>query len=204
MSLGRDRATGLCRECAAGIFAPAVDCVVSAAVYEEPLRSAVLALKFKGRRRAAAPLARLAITAWQATGLCADLIVPVPLSRNRRRERGYNQTELLAREVSRALRAPLRADAIIRTRATAAQAQLGWSERQRNVAGAFTLGSAASALTGQRVLLLDDIITSGATIQATASVLRQANPTAIYALAVARPLPPGAQAVSPDDLGAIN
>jgi ComF family protein len=175
--------------------------VINGAVYEEPMRAAVLALKFKGRRRAATPLARLAITAWQASGLRADLVVPVPLSRSRWRERGYNQTELLAREVSRALHAPLRTDLVIRTRATAAQAQLGWGERQRNVAGAFVLGSAASALTGQRVLLLDDIITSGATIQATASALRQANPTAIYALAVARPLPPDLQATLPSGSG---
>jgi ComF family protein len=182
-------ARGLCRECAAGAFAPALDRIVTAAVYEEPLRAALLALKFKGRRRAAIPLAGLALDAWRASGLRADVIVPLPLHRTRSRQRGYNQTELLARELARASGPPARTDILTRTRATAAQANLGWSERQVNVAGAFALLPAAEALAGRRVLLLDDIITSGATIQAAASALRQANPAAIYALAVAHPLP---------------
>lgn len=190
VSEGIQSADALCLECANGTFAPAVDRMVIGAIYEEPLRAAILTFKFKGRRRAARPLARLAAEAWRAAGLRADVIVPVPLSRSRQRERGYNQTDLLARELARALGAPPRPDALVRTRATAAQSSLGWNERQRNVAGAFAPGPAAATLAGRRVLLLDDIITSGATVQAAASALRQANPAAIYALAIARPLAP--------------
>jgi ComF family protein len=113
------------------------------------------------------------------------------LHSSRRRQRGYNQSELLARELSRATGLPIRNDLLVRARSTTSQTSLSWSERQRNVAGAFALRpGAASALTGRRVLLLDDIITSGATTQAAALALREARPAAIYALAVARPLRP--------------
>lgn len=177
-----------CHPCLDGAYAPALDRITVAAVYEEPLRSAVHALKYKQRRRMAVPLADLARAAWQASGLEVDIIIPMALHSSRERQRGYNQVELLARRLTRAIGAPTRGGLLIRTRATTSQTRLTWDERRSNVAGAFSLApGAASALAGQRVLLLDDIITSGATVNAAASALRAANPTAVYALAVARP-----------------
>ena len=184
---GRVARVGLCGACAAGRFAPDVDRALVGAVYEGTVRAAIHALKYNGKRRAAEPLARLALAAWRASGLDADVIVPVPLHRRRGRERGYNQADLLARGIARGAGLPLQRDALARSRATAPQAQLPVSERQRNVAGAFGLLPGAATLSGRTVLLVDDVITTGATIQAAASALREARPAAIYALAVARP-----------------
>ncbi len=187
----RAAAGGLCRECAAGRRAPALDRLLAGVVYEETARAAIHALKYQRKRRAAIPLAGFALAAWRASGLRADMIVPVPLHRNRARPRGYNQADLLADGVARGAGLPVRRDLLVRVRDTAAQAQLTASERRRNVVGAFGLRpGAASALSGRAILLLDDVITTGATIQAAASALRAAAPAAIYALAVAYPLLP--------------
>ncbi len=190
---------GLCRECVTGVLAPALDRIIVAVVYEGPVRSAVHALKYYRKRRAALPLAGLALAAWRASGLRADVIVPVPLRRDRVRSRGYTQADLLAASVARGAALPVRRDLLARVRDTAAQARLTASERRRNVVGAFGLRpGAAPALTGRTVLLLDDVVTTGATVQAAASALREARPTAIYALAVARPPLPSSDAPEPD------
>ncbi|HEU0028650.1 MAG TPA: ComF family protein [Ktedonobacterales bacterium] len=185
---GRRARAGMCGECAIGVFAPDADRALVGAVYEGAVRAAIHALKYQGKRRAAEPLAGLALAAWRASGLDADVIVPVPLHRSRTRERGYDQAGLLARSLARGAGLPLRGDALARTRATLAQARLPASERQRNVAGAFSLLPGAAGLSGRTILLVDDVVTTGATIQAAASALREARPAAIYALAVARPL----------------
>ncbi len=186
---GRVALGGLCRECAAGLRTPALDRMIVAAVYEGPARSAIHALKYQGKRRVAVPLASLTLAAWRAAGLSAGVIIPVSLYPSRIRQRGYNQSELLARELARATSLPVRSDLLIRVRPTSSQSRLSWSERQRNVADAFALRPGAShALAGRSVLLLDDVMTSGATVQAAASALREARPAAIYAIAVARPL----------------
>lgn len=182
---------GLCRECAAGTFAPALDRALAAAVYEGTVRSAIHALKYRGQRRVAAPLASLALATWRAAGLRADIIIPIPLHRSRGRPRGFNQSDLLARDLGRGAALPIRRDALARVRATAAQAQLTAKERHSNVAGAGAVRlGAAGALSGRTILLVDDVLTTGATAQAAASALRAARPAAIYVLAVARPLLP--------------
>jgi ComF family protein len=185
---GRAAPGELCGECVTGAFAPDVDRALVGAIYEENVRTAIHALKYHGKRRVAEPLAGMALAAWRASGLSAEVIVPVPLHRSQRRPRGYNQADLLARGLARGAGLPIQRDALERTRATAAQARLPASERQRNVAGAFGLLPGAVALSGRTILLVDDVITTGATIQAAASALREARPAAIYALAVARPL----------------
>jgi len=186
---GRAARGGLCRECASGARTHALDRMIVAAVYEGTVRAAIHALKYQRKRRAAEPLAGLALAAWRASGLRADVIVPIPLHRSRSRQRGFNQADLLALSLARGARLPIQRDTLGRVRATAAQARLSWGERQRNVAGAFALRpEAAGALSGRTILLIDDVITTGATVQAAASALREARPAAIYALAVAQPL----------------
>jgi ComF family protein len=166
-----------------------------AAIYEGTARAAIHALKYHGQRRVAAPLAALMAATWRASGARADVIVPVPLHASRARQRGFNQANLLARELARDLGIPLRRDALTRVRPTAPQARLPRVERLRNVAGAFALRPpATAALAGRAVLLVDDVISTGATIQAAASALRDAHPAAIYALALARPMRAAADA----------
>lgn len=179
----------VCPACARGTNLPALDGLRMAARYEGTARAAILALKYGGKRRAARPLARLLEPVWRASGLRASVIIPVALHPGRRRHRGYNQSELLGRVLGRALGLPVQTGSLLRTRATAVQARLPLDARYANVAGAFALAPGAErALAGARILLLDDIITSGATIQAAASALRQARPAAIYGVAVAHPV----------------
>ncbi|HEY7849534.1 MAG TPA: ComF family protein [Ktedonobacterales bacterium] len=178
---------------------PALERIVVASVYEGAVGSAIRALKFRKQRRLAQPLGRLLADAAVRAGLSGDLIIPMPLHRGRRRERGYNQATLLARPLASALRAPLYDGALARIRATRPQTRLSRDARRANVAGAFALTGgpvAVSLLAGKRILLVDDVTTTGATLDAAAEALLAARPAAIYALAVARPMRSGAM---PDD-----
>ncbi len=179
----------LCPFCLTGREIPHLDGLRAASLYDGAVRQAILALKFRGQRRVASPLADLLAACCRHETLSADLIVPIPLHANRRRERGYDQARLLAQPLGRLLQRPVRTDLLVRTRATRAQMTLSASERHTNVAGAFVLTSPAvrAALSGKRILLLDDVTTTGSTLDAAAAALREANPAAIWGLAVARP-----------------
>ena len=114
--------------------------------------------------------------------LSPDVIAPVPLHGRRERERGYNQSSLLAREVSR--RAGIgSAQALRRTRDTPSQTAMSIEERRRNVDGAF---ECAGDVRGRRVLLVDDVVTTGATMSACAATLKAAGATRVWGLAFAR------------------
>lgn len=169
---------------------PALERIVFATEYAGPAGSAIRALKFRRQRRLALPLALLLADAARRAGLAPDVIVPMPLHVKRRRERGYNQAELLARPLARTLHAPLAAHALARTRATQPQTRLSRRDRLANVAGAFALTSptAAALLAGKRVVLVDDVTTTGATLGAAADALLAARPAAVWALAVACPM----------------
>ena len=162
---------------------PALLGVRSAVVYEAAARDAVLALKFRGLSAVAPLMARSmadVLAAWRPPITC---IVPVPLSGQRRRLRGYNQSALLANEVSRLTGIPLRRRALIRRHHTHAQATLTGDARWQNIAGAFRAGK---ELPTGGVLLLDDVITTGATLNACARVLLHEGARAVFALTFAR------------------
>ena len=112
-----------------------------------------------------------------------DVIVPVPLHRSRLRERGYNQSLELARPIARRLRLPLDYRSVRRTRATAPQTELPREQRRKNVRGAF---QADSVFEGQRVAVVDDVMTSGHTAAALAECLRRAGAKEILVWVVAR------------------
>jgi ComF family protein len=181
--------SGECLACALDGGLTSLDGLRAACVYEGSIRQAILALKFRRVRRLAVPLAVLLAAGYAREALHVDLVMPVPLHRGRRRERGYDQAELLARSLAGRLRLPLRADLLVRQRPTAPQTALAARERRANVAGAFSLRSPAAGqeLAGKRLLLLDDVTTTGSTLDAAAAALRQASPAAIWGLAVARP-----------------
>jgi ComF family protein len=102
-------------------------------------------------------------------------LVPVPLARSRQRERGYNQSELLAQELSRLWNVPVWNDVVTRERATRTQTELTPGERLSNVAGAFRVReSAAGKLRGAHVIIVDDVVTTGATLGACALALFEA------------------------------
>ena len=153
-------------------------------VYEERAARVVHALKFAERPRVADALA--AELARVAPPTRIDLVLALPLHGARRRERGYNQAERLAVGLARAIGAPFLAGAMRRIRATRPQTGLGPAARRHNLRGAFQV-ALPGALAGRRVLLVDDVVTTGATLEAALDALREtgARATAV-ALALAQ------------------
>jgi ComF family protein len=159
-----------------------------AARYEDTLRLAIIEFKFHRIRRLAEPLGDLLAEVSFPLLPMVDLIAPVPLHPTRRRERGFNQAELLARRCGRRLGRPMRVDLLARLRATPSQVRLTTAERHANMRDAFAARPGAAAIVaGRRVLLVDDVCTSGATLKAAASALREAGAAAVWGAAVARP-----------------
>jgi len=156
-------------------------------------RRALHQLKYAGERRLAKPLGQIAAERWRRAGVGAEVVVPVPASPDRIRERGYDQAVLLAEVVAAELRLPL-AMALARTHVTAAQYGLGRAERASNVGQVFELVAAgaapgadpALAIRERWILLVDDIVTTGATLAGCADVLLGHGASAVSALTVAR------------------
>jgi len=151
------------------------------------VRRALHDLKYAGERRLTEPLGAAIADRWRRTGAGGDLIVHVPVHAARARERGYDQAETLARVVGRELGLPHVA-ALERGRATVAQFQLGRDRRAANVAGAFRPAgpAAASAVAGRWIILVDDVVTTGATLAACAEVLLDSGAIGVSAVTVAR------------------
>ena len=149
-------------------------------------RAAIHALKYDGERRLAAPLGALLARRWRRAGAGGDLLVPVPVHLQRLRERGFNQAALLADSAGRCLGLPV-VEALMREQATVAQHGLGRMARATNVGGAFLPEpSWADAVAGRWVVLVDDVVTTGATLTACAAALRRAGAASVAAVTVAR------------------
>ena len=155
----------------------------AAGEYEGSLREIIHAFKYDGRRSLAEPLAEMmrATTTHLLSG--ADFVVPVPLHPWRRLRRGFNQADDLARHLA----VPV-CRALWRTRATQPQKDLNPAQRRRNVRGAFRLSPLVrtSHLDGARLVLVDDVRTTGATLEACARVLKNAGAREVSAVTVAR------------------
>jgi ComF family protein len=143
-------------------------------------REAVHVLKYHGRFAIGGLLGTLMAQA--AVDTEADIVVPVPLHTSRKRERGYDQAALLARALARELKVPCETDRLRRTRPTAQQATLQADERHANVAGAF---EATGRLDGSSVLLVDDVMTTGATMSAAAVGLTDAGASRVIGVVFA-------------------
>jgi ComF family protein len=150
----------------------------------DPLRAAVHAFKFHGTRALARPLADLLIEQWGPTvpdGV--DALIPVPLTPARERERGFNQAALLAERLAWALERPVKPQWLRRARPTPPQSELGAAERWANVRDAF---QAAPAVAGRHLLVVDDVLTTGATATECARALRAGGARAVSVVTVAR------------------
>lgn len=145
---------------------PAFDATCAALRYAYPVDRLVLDLKFRRRLASAEFFAGAMLAGERPDGA---LIVPVPLSRERLRERGFNQALEIARPLARALGLPLDATSLARTRETPPQSRLPWRNRRGNVRHAF---ACSRDLAGMAVIVVDDVMTTGATLDAVARVLK--------------------------------
>ncbi len=172
---------GVCTACRAGLRG--FDRASSFGFYEGSLRSLIHLFKYSGMKPLAPCLGRFlerAIPVDEAY----DLVVPVPLHWRRKWQRGFNQAELLARHLARRRQLPMM-NALRRRKAAGVQATLTVAARRRNVAGAFSAVSSAD-LTGKRVLLIDDVMTTGATAAACAAALKRGGAKSVSLLTLAR------------------
>ena len=162
------------------------------APFSGPVRAALHDLKYSGERRLARPLGKALARRWGRVGVGATVVVPVPVHADRERRRGYDQAALIAAEAAADLGLPC-VRALERARATIAQFDLGRADRAANVAGAFRLRRperapvAAGAKISERwILLVDDVVTTGATLAACAVALEAGGALGVSAIAVAR------------------
>lgn len=157
--------------------------------YQGALRNAIHALKYQGQTRLAEPLGLLLAEAFLRYNLHAHALVPLPLHPERQQQRGYNQAALLARVCAAYLKVPCLENLVIRRRPTRAQVGLSVQERIQNVAGAFALAPhrPARTLAGCSILLIDDVCTSGATLDACAAPLYACGIGEVQGLVLGRP-----------------
>jgi len=185
---------GPCRLC---VEWPAAFSSVRSAVWlDENARPAVHALKYAGLPRIADDLAA-AMTKLQSPADGASVLIPIPLAKKRLRERGYNQSEMLARALARQWRIPVLVDLVARTRETPTQTALTPATRLANVAGAFEVRNVkcgmrnfAFQLSTFELILVDDVFTTGATLAEAARALEQAGATRIEGVTFARAVIP--------------
>ncbi|MBB3047788.1 ComF family protein [Litorivivens lipolytica] len=184
-------ATGdLCGHCLKQ--APVFDQCIACWEYGFPIDALISRFKYHGDKACGALLAELAQTVFSQTGFSqtafskttVDMLIPVPMHWRRQLTRGYNQTEILANHWGYAFNIPVR-HAIKRTKATPTQQGLSASARRRNLLGAFAL-PAPDAVRGKHVVLVDDVLTTGATANTLAAILRRAGAAEISIWCLAR------------------
>lgn len=152
--------------------------------YRPPLQDAICLFKYGGKISLAAPLARLMIDRLPPLA-DIDLIIPVPLHAERLREREFNQSLLLADRIGRHLHIPVSCTALIRIASAPPQTTLSRRERFKNLRGAFTVPRPKS-IAGKRILLVDDVLTTGTTVNVCAKTLRKAGSGHVFVLTLGR------------------
>ena len=158
--------------------------VRSYAVYEGPLTKALLQLKYSPNRLLAFHMSQWLVELLSRESWQVDLVVPVPLGKNRLRQRGYNQAGLIASELARSKHLPFSDRALWRVRETLSQVGLDTLARMKNVQGAFSADS--TLVEGKRVVVVDDLYTTGATLSSCAEALLQGGAIEVFGLTVGR------------------
>jgi competence protein ComFC len=153
------------------------------ALFDPTIRKAIHELKYHGQRGYVDILGQRLVKTLRETGWAATALSAIPLHQNRIKQRGFNQSALLASYMATELGIPFRADMVRRTRDTQQQVGLNLRERKSNVDGAFEADPAI--VQGQSIVVIDDVYTTGATLRACASALREAGATQVWALTVA-------------------
>ncbi|MCD6423486.1 MAG: ComF family protein [Elusimicrobia bacterium] len=158
--------------------------VITCTKYEGIAKNLVVELKFKGIKSLGRDIAKFMIFAFEKflKGDNFDVIVPVPLHKKRMDERGFNQAEILAREISRATKIPMKKHILKRTKNTPSQRDFDKKGRFENVKNAFF----SKSVNGKKVILVDDVFTTGATISSCEKTLREKGAKEVVALVFAR------------------
>ncbi len=159
----------------------------SVGLYDGRLKEVILIFKYKGYEVLSRPLGRLAYVELLAgQGLSGvEFIIPVPLHKKREKQRGFNQSELLSREISKLSSVPVMKNNLIKTRPTLAQVSLEASEREGNLRGAFMVRR-PEKIAGRTLLLVDDVYTTGSTIKECTKELKKAGAREVRAITLAR------------------
>lgn len=178
----------LCGECLQSAFH--FDTARSAVIHSDVVRDRINQFKFGGRLEWVPPLVELLEKEYRCGSIPApDMVVPVPLHPGRLRERGFNQSGLLAGGLGRNLELRVRFDVLARRNWTEPQARLNRRERLENVKGAFAVCCASEHIRDRRILLIDDVYTTGTTLSECARTLKKNGASEVYALTVTRARP---------------
>ncbi|MBQ7977044.1 MAG: ComF family protein [Clostridia bacterium] len=160
------------------------DIARSVFVYEGEIRHLIAGLKYNNKPYLSRTLSQYIAEKYKELGWEADLIVPVPLSSARKKWRGYNQAELLAEGVSDVIGVPINTETLIKIKDTDAQATLNLSERRKNLRESFKVMD-KYAVKGKRILLIDDVMTTGSTASACTHELKKAHASRVMVLSIA-------------------
>jgi len=165
--------------------APAFDWARAAVLYDDLGRKMVLQLKYSGAAAAVPAMTQMMIGA--LVGVDADVIIPVPLHRRRLLKRRFNQSQLLAADLARRMDIPLDTFSLVKYRATESQGGLNKKARFKNVQASFVVAAdRCSQITGKSIMLVDDVLTTGATASACASALKKAGAVSVGVVTYAR------------------
>ena len=156
----------------------------AATLFEDPIPKVIHNLKYNGHFALAEPLAELMTHAWEQWQTAVDLVIPIPLHQKREKDRGYNQSMLLARHFAKQHNLEIRNDVLQRIKNTTPQVDLNAVDRQKNMKQAFNLQS--NEVKDRNILLIDDVCTTGATIASAAEVLLNAGAKSVSGYCVAR------------------
>lgn len=169
-----------------------LDRVISASEYKNLLvRELIRAFKYHYVRELAAPLSQLTIRAMENLGFGFQkidfVVIPVPLFKHRLHYRGFNQAELIAEEIAKRFKLPIQTNALKRKISRAPQAKISDIEKRKaNIKNSFGIGTEINSIENKIVLLVDDVITTGATLSEAARILKQNNAKEVWSITIAK------------------